>query len=214
MKNKKTALIGASASALLGMAALVGGTYALFSDSATVSNHLRAGSLRISLVRTSLKKASLDSSGYIVETIDDVEKDFTEETNDNIFGIGESEYVVPCSSYTANMRLINGKKENGVYKRSSVAFGYDVKIVLGDSSDETLSSQLRITVGQGSTEKSDKLSEFGSDAILSGVMETTDESSDFWVKVEFVDQDDNNDAQSKEISFDLVVEATQLTEKR
>ncbi len=213
MKRKSAALVGASASALLGMAALVGGTYALFTDSATVTNHLKAGTLKISLVRTKLTKASIDSDGYIAETVDSIEKDFTGETGENVFGLEDGEFIVPCSSYTANMRIYNGLKENGSYVKSAVAFSYSVKIVLGEGSDQALSEQLEITVGQGTKEDTKKLSEIGSDAILTGDMKKTDESADFWVKAEFLDLEENNDAQGQKADFDLVVEAVQLTER-
>ncbi len=211
--KKNGMLIAASISALLGVATLIGGTYALFTDSATVSNHLKAGNLKVSLLRTSLSKTSLDESGYLKETTDKTEKDFTGKNKENVFGLEENEYVVPGSSFTANMRIVNGIKENGSYVKSTVAFSYDIKIVLGDSSDKELSEQLLITVGQGSYKASKTLSEFNDEAILSGVMETTDESADFWVKAEFQDLEENNDAQNQKASFDLLVEATQLTKK-
>ncbi len=42
--------------AVLGLTLAVAGTYALFSDSATVNNHLSAGSLKIGLTRTKYDK--------------------------------------------------------------------------------------------------------------------------------------------------------------
>ena len=135
---KKTSLITliVSGVAALGAAGVaVGATYALFSDSETISHHLESGGLNITLLRTSYTKTSLNDEGYLESTSDNKEVDFSKETNENIFGLEEDEYLVPQSSYEASLRLMNGKKVNDVYEVSSVAFAYDVKLIVDEDSD-------------------------------------------------------------------------------
>ena len=214
---KKTNLITliVSGIAAIGAAGVaVGATYALFSDSETITHHLESGGLNITLLRTAYTKTSLNDEGYLESTSDNEEVDFSKETNENIFGLEEDEYLVPQSSYEASLRLMNGKKVNDVYEVSSTAFAYNVKLIVDEDSDAELLSQLRVTVSYGDNGKIEKkMSEFGNSPIFSGVMEKRDFRTDFTIKVSFDDSEDNNEAQEKKASFDLKVEAIQLTEK-
>ena len=199
---------------MAGAGLLVGGTYALFTDSVSIGNHLEAGNLNISLLRTSYSKTTLDSDGYLSTVTDSTEVDFSEETEENIFALEEDEYVVPGSSFLANLKLVNGKKDGDNYVPSSVAFSYNVKIVVSEDSNSDFISQLTVTVKKGEELVANKkLSEFGTDAILSGKMTKNDASAEFSVKVAFddLDPEKNNKAQDKKASFDLKVEAIQLT---
>ena len=211
---KLRTLLSAAMLSMAGAGLLVGGTYALFTDSVSIGNHLEAGNLNISLLRTSYSKTTLDSDGYLSTVTDSTEVDFSEETEENIFALEEDEYVVPGSSFLANLKLVNGKKDGDNYVPSSVAFSYNVKIVVSEDSDSDFISQLTVTVKKGEEEVANKkLSEFGTDAILSGKMTKNDASAEFSVKVAFddLDSEKNNKAQDKKASFDLKVEAIQLT---
>ena len=211
---KLRTLLSAAMLSMAGAGLLVGGTYALFTDSVSIGNHLEAGNLNISLLRTSYSKTTLDSDGYLSTITDSTEVDFSEETEENIFALEEDEYVVPGSSFLANLKLVNGKKNGDNYVSSSVAFSYNVKIVVSEDSNSDFISQLTVTVKKGEEEVANKkLSEFGTDAILSGKMTKNDASAEFSVKVAFddLDPEKNNKAQDKKASFDLKVEAIQLT---
>ncbi len=222
MKKRTRTLLSASVLLMLSVATLVGATYALFTDTAKINNHLQAGNLNISLLRNSLTKNTLNSLGYLEESTDTTVFDFTGTTNKNIFGLENDEVIVPASSFKADLELINGKKnsDNSITK-SSVAFSYTVKIVVDSTtSNSDLVSQLNVTVtepktdGEGDDEvASGTLNNFTDSTLFTGVMNKEDESKKFSVKLDFknLDSVENNKAQDKEATFDLIVEAVQLT---
>lgn len=222
MKKRTRTLLSASVLLMLSVATLVGATYALFTDTAKINNHLQAGNLNISLFRNSLTKNTLNSLGYLEESTDTTVVDFTGTTNKNIFGLENDEVIVPTSSFKADLELINGKKnsDNSITK-SSVAFSYTVKIVVDSTtSNSDLVSQLNVTViepktdGEGDDEVANgTLNNFTDFTLFTGVMNKEDESKKFSVKLDFnnLDPVENNKAQDKEAIFDLIVEAVQLT---
>lgn len=219
MENKKIrTLLSASLLSMLGVAALVGGTYALFSDSAKVTNHLQAGNLNISLLRTKLTKTTIDNeTGYMKTVTNEDTVDFSNATSSNIFGIEENEFVVPTSSFVADLKLVNGGvNDDFTYKAAStVAFKYSVSLSYSDLSDDELISQLKVTVTHGTTEVASKmLNEFDGSTLFSGTMTKADRDTTFSVKLEFVNDtpEVNNPAQDKQADFDLLVSALQLTE--
>jgi predicted ribosomally synthesized peptide with SipW-like signal peptide len=198
---------------LLCMTIIAGMTWALFTDTQTVSNHLQAGDLQITLKRTELTKTTLDASGYLTTLpADKTPVEFTNPTDENVFGIGTDEKIVPGTKYVAQMQIEN---------HSDVAFGYWVEIVCTDkTAGENLAKQLKVTVNAGSDQSGfvgDGLTVRGADGgnvgeLAVGATET------FTVTVEFLDSAiagnnvaDNNLAQTEELSFDLVVHAVQAT---
>ena len=216
MKNKYNVLVSASLMVMLAAGLIVGGTYALFSDSVKVYNHLKAGNLNISLLRTSYSKTTLDDDGYLTTVTDSTVTDFTDATDKNIFDIQDDEVIVPGSSFTANMKLVNGKLNGSEYIASSTAFQYDVKLDIDEESDEELLSQMMVTINKGSElVVSKKLSEFTDDTIFSDTMTKNDAYQEFSVKLDFSDltSAENNLAQDKKANFDLIIEAIQLTSK-
>ena len=216
MKNKYNVLVSASLMVMLAAGLIVGGTYALFSDSVKVSNHLKAGNLNISLLRTSYSKTTLDDNGYLTTVTDSTVTDFTDATDKNIFDIQDDEVIVPGSSFTANMKLVNGKLNGSEYVASSTAFQYDVKLDIDEESDEELLSQMMVTINKGSElVVNKKLSEFTDDTIFSDTMTKNDAYQEFSVKLDFSDltSAENNLAQDQKANFDLIIEAIQLTSK-
>ncbi|MBG0762313.1 hypothetical protein IY230_01645 [Acholeplasma laidlawii] len=203
--GSKIKVLIASAFAIVGAAALiVAGTYALFSDSISIDNHLQAGTLKVKLERTSLKWAELNPvTGYLVEQTDNEVKDFTKSSTltENVFGLEDEVLVVPNSFYEATLKLSN----NG-----SVAFDYTVKIVLTSNSN-ALAEQLKVTV-DGDTVNAKLLSD-GETILVSGTMDKTVSNSakSFTIRIEFINQNDNNDAQDLTVDFDLIVTAIQRT---
>lgn len=235
--NSKRALLISGLVILLCMTIVVGMTWTLFTDTQTVSNHLKAGDLRITLKRTELTKKTLNASGYLVEnqvqksTDDPV--NFTNSTDDNIFGLtmkdGDiTEKIVPGSKFVATMQIENN---------SDVAFKYWARIDCDDeNAAKRLAEQLIITVytdknGDGvidiegdNAEKSESAVadglEIGNDVNFIGLLKKADKET-FIVSVEFdnkgygyengVLSSANNAAQNQDVKFDLVVYAVQIT---
>ena len=182
---------------------LVCGTYALWSQETTLETHLVAGKLELKLERTSLSKTTLDSNGYLTTTTDDTVVDLTKASDVNVFGIAESELIVPTSSYEAKLKITN---------IGDVAFKYDIVIKLGADCDEHLKNQLKVSVNN---EDKGYLSSFnetnGSIIVSNDVVKSGDAS--FTIKIEFENLDTNNEAMEESADFDLVVKAVQLTTK-
>ncbi len=221
-KSKARALLSASVLLMLSAGLLVGGTYALFSDEVKLTNHLVAGNLNISLLRTNLVKHTLDNTtGYSTDVSDDTVVDFTDATDKNIFGLENDELVVPTSYFIATLKIVNGVKnsETSTYVPSSVAFDYGVKVNVNETSDDDLIDQLYVTVSKYNGESyvdvvnDKKLKEFSTSAIFAGVMDKNDTEQAFKVKLEFknLDNPTNNLAQGEIADFDLVIEAIQKT---
>lgn len=220
--KKLRTLLMCTLSIMLCMATAVVGTYALFTDKVTLNNHLQAGTLEISLVRTKLTKTELTADGYLKtsELPDEGNgKDFssTNTTNENVFGITDGTLVVPGSSYQADLKLTNG---------GSVAFTYTVAIVFDgvDSDalkDQALAEQLKITAGKSEATAVTKMlskikldEQDGTFTIFTDELAATDPSVNFFVKVEFVNNTDNttnNAAKNGKVKFDIVVSAFQKT---
>ena len=221
--NRKRTLIVAGAVILLCTIVIVGMTYALFTDTETVKNHLQAGDLSITLKRTKLTKTTLDSEGYLVEMqpiVQDVY--FSQPTNENVFGLTTdangvvTEKIVPGSKFVAEMEISN---------ESDVAFGYWIEIVCKDKTQGAhLAEQVKVTVKTNSDNAAFVGSglKVGSDSNFIDVIEV-DASGTFTVTVEFVDagytfengvlSSTNNNAKNESLDFDLVVYAIQVTTK-
>lgn len=204
-KSKVRTLLVACVMIMLCAAMIVGGTYALWSDNVTVENHLTSGTLQVKLERISLTKTYLDDeTGYLVTAGPDTTiVDFTDTNtaDDNVFGI-EDEKVVPCSEYEAKLRLTN----NG-----DVAFTYDVIIKLNSASN-ALAEQLKVYIDGEDKGTLDQYAVDGKAVISTQIMAKNDTAKEFTVKIQFInDNDINNDAQNKEVKFDLLVNAVQKT---
>ncbi len=204
-KSKVRTLLVACIMIMLCAAMIVGGTYALWSDNVTVENHLSSGTLQVKLERISLTKTYLgNETGYLVTAGPDTTiVDFTDTNtaDDNVFGI-EDEKVVPCSEYEAKLRLTN----NG-----DVAFTYDVIIKLNSASN-ALAEQLKVYIDGEDKGTLDQYAVDGKAVISTQTMAKNDAAKEFTVKIQFINDDDvNNDAQDKEVKFDLLVNAVQKT---
>lgn len=211
MKKRLKVVLFACIAILLCMTLITAGTYALFTDSATVNNHLEAGSLDITLVRTNLKKTVLDeTTGYLKELDEDkTVVDFSKANSENLFGLQDGEKTVPGCKYIADMKISND---------SSVAFGYWVEIKCLDGSSIDLSKQLKVTVvlnenDQKESNVYDGL-KVGSESKFIGVLEKNEKAETFSIIVEFIDSDNNNLSMDKNAYFDVVVYAVQVTEEK
>lgn len=212
--NRKRALLVSASVILLCMSIIVGMTWALFTDTQTVSNHLQAGDLSITLKRTELTKTTLNTQGKLVTSDpDDTVVNFSNPTDENVFGIVEDEKIVPGTKYVAKMQIEN---------HSDVAFGYWIEIVCTDKTNGAdLAKQLKVTVNTGSDASAfvnDGLTVKGADGGYIGEL-IVGASAEFTVTVEFLDSfvaengiDHNDLAQGENLSFDLVVHAVQATD--
>ena len=238
--NRKRALLVSGSVILLCMTIIVGMTWALFTDTRTLTNHLKAGDLSITLVRNSLTTKTLDGDGYLgtektYNSIADGGKvDFTEANNMSVFKLypnGQSdnnntETIVPGSSYSANMTISNND--------SDVAFVYWMGVVINSTDEEIgdLSNLVTITVTDPAdptatpkaVDFSNKLMFIGSDADPIGTMEPGSAPQSFTVTLSFKDSGytidsegnlstDDNSAMGDNIDFDIVVYAVQKTTK-
>ena len=220
MTKKKRSVLLAVLTLVLCVALVAAGTYALFSDKVTLGNHLQAGTLDITLIRTKLVTESLDpSTGFIVHKENTERIDFStpwdpehpELKNENVFDMVEGLLIAPGCSYSAEMQIINN---------SDVAFGYWIQIDFDDEADLALANQLKITIETVDSQKSIDgkiLSEskglIGSEKSPIGVLSKTAEGKlqEFTVTVEFADSKANNDAKNAAFDFDLIVHAVQVT---
>lgn len=202
--NKKKILLISCTVILICLAIIAGTTWALFTDSTTVKNHLVAGNLDVVLTRTNLKYNALNDLGELedFEITDDL--DFTASSEENVFGV-DGLLIVPGSYFEAELEMSN---------RGNVAFDYSIQIVfMGEAN--LLAEQLTLTLtrADGSTEMK-KLSELGAGlSVNAGEMTVKDAAETFTVRVEFVDLAGtaNNPTMNKSVEFDLIVTATQAT---
>lgn len=204
--HKGSSFLVACAIMLLCILLMIGGGYALWSDSASVENHLTAGTLKVKLERISLTKTCLDdTTGYLAVSEDTTTVDLTSSTTQtvNVFGIGENEKIVPCASYDAKLRLTN----NG-----DVAFSYEVIIKLTSVSNE-LAGQLKVYVDNVDMGYLSAYADAGQAIVATSTMAKNDTAKEFSVKIVFADLDENNAAQNQQATFDLLVNAVQLTEE-
>ena len=213
--SRKRTLLVSCAVILLCMTVIIGMTWALFTDTHTVKNHLKAGDLDITLERIGLEKYTLNESGYLtsVEYTDtEAYWNFSNSTKKDVFDIQSNEKIVPGSKFIATMRIKN---------ESDVAFGYWIEIVCTDKTNGAdLAKQLKVTVNTGSD-----ASAFVNDGLTVGSSSNyvgeliIGASAEFTVTVEFLDSfvaenniDRNDLAQGENLSFDLVVHAVQATD--
>ena len=203
---------------LLSMMLLVAGTYALFTDSATMKTHLQAGTLNAQLLRKGYTNYTLDASGYLQTDVhtDSPYLDVSNLPTDpsasgyvNVFGMDINDRIAPTAQLSANMQLKNG---------GTVAFIYELEItpVAGYGAELLSQLVLSVTVGQNTyTAAAGQL-------VLKGTPDndgkvpadwhvTAGQAKDFTVTVSFKDEADNNLAQDQTVVFDLTVKAVQAT---
>ncbi len=188
------------------MSVIVGMTFALFTDTNSIRNHLQAGTLDATLQRTYLEYTVLDDSGKLEKITNSETVDFTGSVNENVFGIkSEDIRIVPGSYFKAQMQIANG---------GNVAFTYNVGIKLVGENN-ALVDQLQVIVTHPDGHKTTKfLSEMVNgfqinvDKMLNGA-----QPHSFGVEIRFIDDTTvNNAAQTKLAVFDLVVTAVQATD--
>ena len=204
-KNRKRVLLVSGAIILLCMTIIAGMTFALFTDSKRVKNHLQAGDLEVTLTRTYLEYSVLNPQGKLAVTKVEEDLNFTNSTNQNVFGVDAKNIrIVPGSYFKADLRVDN---------IGNVAFTYDVGIQLVGVAN-ALSEQLQVTITRADgTSVTKMLTELANGlTITGGELLVGTGSQTFTVEVRFIDDTAvNNAAQAELVEFDLVVSAVQST---
>ena len=215
--KRKRVLLVSSSVILLCVSIILGMTWSLFTDTVTVENHLQAGDLNITLIRTKLETYSIDTNtGYLVSATNEDDVNFSNPTDKNVFDLTADTKIVPCSTYTATMEISNSQTTSDV----AYAYWLEVKLITtGLSQDEIdalkLDEQLKITIVSEAGTASKTLDEgltVGSESAPIGTLALNDPADTFTVTMEFVDGANNNSAKTQKLQFDLVVHAVQVTQ--
>ena len=221
MTKTKRSILLAVLTMMLALALVVGGTYALFTDEVPLTNHLVAGKMDITLIRTNLKTTALDrTTGFLVDEEVTDPKDFSLPTTDNVFGITTETLIVPQCKYVAEMQILNTETPENLVSISHVAYAYWIEIVFNNAEDLDLADQLIISVVTKDTDPTVPTEpiylsqglKVGSAAEPIGVLALGD-SETFTVSVEFESLPEglNNTAKGQSLDFDLIVHAVQVT---
>ena len=199
-EKRKRILLISGAVILLCLTIIIGMSYALFSDTERVTNHLQAGNLNITLERTKLVSRYLTDQGFLDTKSNNTLKDFTDNKNENVFDITDSTLIVPGCEYIADLRITNNSK---------TAFSYWVEVVYKGEKDVDLASQIEVTIIRdnkviGTLDK-------GLTSATINIL-AVGEYDDFTVGIKFKDLATNNSAMDDSLDFDLVVHAIQETQ--
>ena len=222
MSKRRRSVLLAVLTLVLCLALAVSGTYALFTDKVTLQNHMQAGELDVKLYRTKLVAKTLDpATGLLTQgTPNTTRVDFSnpDQNTQNVFGLTDSDVIVPECTYTADMLIVN---------ETDVAFGYWVELVFNASGytaqkDLKLAEQLEVSVTIGTQSAgvpkalTDSAAKFGSETAPIGILtkEAGKNEAAFTISVKFVgdNNEENNKAMLGDITFDVVVHAIQVTE--
>lgn len=204
MNKKMKALLLSCSIILLCICTLMGISYALFTDSASVKNHLKAGTLDATLTRTSLKYAVLNDAGYMTEKTLGAH-DFTGMTEKNVFGLDTTDlYIAPGSYFEAELALANADVDG------HVAFDYVITVEL-TSAVNPLAEQMQITVTFPNGTKVVQMMDENDGKITFNSVHAVEagQTHNFTVRVDFTHDASNNNAKSNELTFDLSVACTQ-----
>ena len=199
-EKRKRILLISGAVILLCLTIIIGMSYALFSDTERVTNHLQAGNLNITLERTKLVSRYLTDQGFLDTKSNNTLKDFTDNKNENVFDITDSTLIVPGCEYIADLLITNNSK---------TAFSYWVEVVYKGEKDVDLASQIEVTIIRdnkviGTLDK-------GLTSATINIL-AVGEYDDFTVGIKFKDLATNNSAMDDSLDFDLVVHAIQETQ--
>jgi predicted ribosomally synthesized peptide with SipW-like signal peptide len=219
-KSRAKVMLLSCMTIMMCVATITAGTFALFSDSVTIHNHLQAGTLDASLYRTQIEYRLPDANGILpaqATTISDVttstpeglQLDGTNTAQLNSFGINDKlQNIVPESYFKASLKI----KNNG-----NVAFKYVVKIEVVEGENTELAKQLKVIVNEGETTEASKYANEGAIDLNEDAIVYANGSANFTVKVVFenitgsaeTETNNNNLAQGQGVKFDLVISAVQ-----
>lgn len=209
MNCKSIKLVLSSMVILMCLILITLSTFALYTETILINQHLQSGTLDIELKRTNLKYNYLSENGYFVEKENFEIIDFsnTYTTRNNIFDITEKTLIIPGSYFNASMKL---------YNKGNVPFIYWIEVVLKDYKDNILASQLEVIVTiYDNLDKKEYISNLDEGLILGnevnplGEMMVNSSPLKFDIKITFIDSISNNNAKNENVNFDIIVHAVQ-----
>ncbi len=190
---------------LISVVGLAMATFALFSDSVSTHNRIQAGSLEVGFFQTARYGVRLDEDGMFTQA-PALEQPLDLKT----LGLDQSIFSLD--------NICPGVYEEAVFEvrnyASTTAFHYG--IILRDFSligSESARDQIAISVSDAEGVRIRfTLAEAGtSKEVDLGIMKRGDSVATFEVRVEFLDTDQNNEANSASVTFDLTLRAVQVT---
>lgn len=204
MTKKRRSVLMSVITLMLALSLVAGGTYALFSDQVTLTTHLKAGTLDITLQRTNLVTKELDNNtGFLTSKTSSEVVDFSGPTDRNVFDLDVTDKIVPGCAYNATLKITNN---------TDVAFVYWIEIVNRNTEDNALSEQVKVSVkmsdGSAISENVKNGMQVGSALNPIGTLAKT-ESDSFVVGLLFLDLPNNNSAKNMDLNFDVIVHAVQ-----
>lgn len=232
MITKKTkALLLSTMTLMLCVVLISTATFALYTQSTTITHHLQAGRLELQLWRVGVAQCTMDEQGYLItktysqnETTPSghsVLKNFTKGADgDNFFGLKSVDaagktinHLVPGAWFETTMKLVN----NG-----DVAFRYSIEVHLGQEAftPELLKHTIMTVTpyDKDMNEIAGKSVSYSlekwigqNDAPFWGVFAKNDSEQYVKVRISFEDVDGVSGFEGSGVNFDLVVKAEQLT---
>ena len=188
---------------LLCLTLLIATLYTMYVNEMNLVNHLSAGDLEITLVRTEITGKVYGSDGLMHDYSNTNRVDFSNPTEANLFDLTEETYFVPGMEYKATLAVENN---------SDTVFGYYVELLVSDESSKELCNQLQVVISSEDKQVSGKLSDLflGSENDYVSIVELG-ASSSLTVEIYFVDDSSvNNNVMDEKVYFDLVVHANQI----
>ncbi|MBE6141485.1 MAG: hypothetical protein E7175_01390 [Erysipelotrichaceae bacterium] len=195
--NRKTAIIGTVMSALMFASVAVGSVLALYQSNKTINVHLKAGSLSAKLYLVSIVRDEVDETGHWVA---DKDVDLSQYVGyDQDKGVDLSVYSDSIFDDILLIPGMKGKANFKLYNTGNIAFNYTVDAV-NISGDQVLFDVLEISYPQTSSSLNK-----GDNASFSVSYLFEDKGVD----EEGVGK--NNNAMGKNVTFDISVLCTQVT---
>ena len=188
------------------VAVMAVGTFALFAETFKVTNHLKAGSLDVTLERTYLLVGNTNSDETVTNT-EIVNFTNTNSSQANIFGTDNTTAICPGAYFEATMKLANAQT-------SDVDVNYTIEIVLSANStsiaDAKLLEQLEVKIYKSNANNA-KGAEYDKQSTTKTqkTLLAKDSADYFIVRVEFKNSNENDLAQNGTVQFDMTVEAVQ-----
>ncbi|MCQ3035603.1 MAG: SipW-dependent-type signal peptide-containing protein [Bacilli bacterium] len=198
MKKEKIILPVIALVCLAGVA--VGTTYALFTSSKTVNNHINVGNLKAGFYLASITNDEITSTGDIaIDQAKDLSTYAGYEAGRGVDLAVYADDVVAVENFVPTMQ---GQAKFSVYNLGSIKFNYELKVI---------SKTFTLTDGTNADDQFDDQIELTLTGTALGSLEANSSVSDVVISYKFLDKDNNNDYQLASFSFDVQLVATQVT---
>lgn len=198
MKKEKIILPVIALVCLAGVA--VGTTYALFTSSKTVNNHINVGNLKAGFYLASITNDEITSTGDIaIDQAKDLSTYAGYEAGRGVDLAVYADDVVAVENFVPTMQ---GQAKFSVYNLGSIKFNYELKVI---------SKTFTLADGTNADDQFDDQIELTLTGTALGSLEANSSVSDVVISYKFLDKDNNNDYQLASFSFDVQLVATQVT---